>query len=193
LKGFAGMIKNYVVNSLKDLLSGITGIGKSLYYFFTGEWKKAWETGKQATADLLGVNSKKQLIADAKQLGKDTAAAYDKGTAAVKYKDFAPGKSLAGIMSYKAGKPGESAGGKMPVVSGDYAFAGNVSGGGTATGIKPGQSTGGSGSGKSLTMNLDIKNIFHVAGSAAHEIENIADQVVGRIVDKLRDAEVAIG
>ena len=58
-------------------------------------------------------------------------------------------------------------------------------GGNTITG------TGGTGSGKSITMNLDIVNNFIVDSQT--NIENLAEQIIGKINDKLRDATVALG
>lgn len=53
--------------------------------------------------------------------------------------------------------------------------------------------TGVGGVGKSITMNLDIKNYFSVADKAAGEIERIADMVVGKINDRLKDAVITLG
>lgn len=51
----------------------------------------------------------------------------------------------------------------------------------------------GGGTGKTITMNLDIKNYFSVADKAANEIERIADLVVGKINDRLKDAVITLG
>lgn len=79
LKGFGTMIKNYVINRFQELLSGITGIGKALVSFFKGDWKEAWEIGKKAGEDLLGVNSKQQAIKDGMDAFKNFSTGYDKG------------------------------------------------------------------------------------------------------------------
>lgn len=79
IKGFAGAIKDYVINRFKEMLSGITGIGKAIMLFFQGDWKGAFEAGKKATGDLLGVNSGKKLINDLGTVGKKSGEAYNKG------------------------------------------------------------------------------------------------------------------
>lgn len=193
IKGFATLIKNYVIGRFKELLSGITGIGKALYYFFTGSWKKAWEAGKQGVTDLMGAGTKKQLLADAKNIGKAAGEAYDKGAASVKYKDFKPGKSLAGIMSYQV-KPTAESGmqpANVPVynTNTDMATTGNKP---VATKGITGSSSGGGG-GKVLNMTLNIKNIFQSIKGTASDIEDVADKVTARIVTKLRDADIALG
>ncbi|MDI5894386.1 tape measure protein [Flavobacterium algoritolerans] len=79
IKGFAGAIKDYVINRFKDMLTGITGIGKAILLFFQGDWKGAFEAGKKATGDLMGVDSKMKLIKDLKETGINAGKAYHKG------------------------------------------------------------------------------------------------------------------
>lgn len=64
---------------------------------------------------------------------------------------------------------------------------GNVSGNGLSL---EGQ---GSGSGKTINMTLNIENIFQMADGAASEVEDIADRVIARITDRLRDSTIALG
>jgi len=61
------------------MLSGITGIGKTLMLFFKGDWDGAFQAGKKAVSDLVGIDSKKKLISDLKQTGANAGAAYSKG------------------------------------------------------------------------------------------------------------------
>lgn len=62
--------------------------------------------------------------------------------------------------------------------------------GADASGTGPGT---GSGVGKTITMNLDIKNYFNMApGNWKDKIDDIADQVVGKINDRMRDATIAL-
>lgn len=81
IKSFGNVIKDYVINRFKELLSGITGIGKALWSFFKGDWKEAWETGKKAAADLSGINSGKKALSDAVNAGKKIGENYSKGAA----------------------------------------------------------------------------------------------------------------
>lgn len=79
IKGFGTAIKDYVINRFKDLLSGITGIGQALLAFFSGDFKKAWEVGKKAASDLIGVDSKKKLVEDGINAAKKFNEGYNKG------------------------------------------------------------------------------------------------------------------
>jgi hypothetical protein len=81
LKEFGSVIKDYVINRFQELLSGVTGLGKSLLFFFKGEWKNAWEAGKQATVDLVGVGSKSKALEDAKKIGAAASRGYKEGVA----------------------------------------------------------------------------------------------------------------
>lgn len=86
LKLFGTVIKDFVVNRIKDMVSGITGIGATLMAFFRGDWKKAWELGTKATQDLMGTKSAgkayNQLTSGwngAMALGDKNSTAYTKG------------------------------------------------------------------------------------------------------------------
>lgn len=75
IKGFATMIKDFVVNAFKDFLKGITGMGEALLAFFSGDFKKAWEVGKNAVANLTGANAVGQAVKD----GVDAVKGFKKG------------------------------------------------------------------------------------------------------------------
>ena len=85
MKLFGNVIKDYVINRFKELLSGITGIGSALMSFFKGDWEKAWDTGKKAMFDLSGagsastsVNQIKNGWSDAMAAGQSASDAYTK-------------------------------------------------------------------------------------------------------------------
>lgn len=79
IKGFGTMIKNFVINRLKELLSGITGIGQALVAFFSGDFKKAWEIGKKSAGDLIGIGSATKAFEEAKGLGNAAKKGWDEG------------------------------------------------------------------------------------------------------------------
>lgn len=85
IKGLGEMIKNYVINRFKELLSGITGIGSALLAFFKGDFSGALDIGRDAMRDLLGVDSKKQAIQDGYNAFKGFSEGYEKGV-----KNYAP-------------------------------------------------------------------------------------------------------
>ena len=63
----------------------------------------------------------------------------------------------------------------------------------TPTGDAPVVSGSGGGS-KILTMNLEVINNFNLApGNWKNDIDKIADDIVGRINDRLRDGAISLG
>lgn len=82
LKGFGSAIKEYIIDRFKQMLSGLAGIGKALYQLFVqGEWKKAFETGKEAMKNItgIGVGNGQKLVDNFKATGVKAGAAYYKG------------------------------------------------------------------------------------------------------------------
>ncbi|MDX6190198.1 tape measure protein [Flavobacterium sp. Fl-318] len=79
LKGFGTAIKDYVINRFHDLLSGITGIGSALMAFFKGDFKNAFDIGKKAVGDLMGVDSKKKLFDDGLKAARTFSKGYNDG------------------------------------------------------------------------------------------------------------------
>lgn len=79
LKSFGSVIKDYVINRIKELLNGITGLGKSLMLFFSGNWKEAWETGKNAMIDLSGINSGSEALKGVYNAGTKISENFEKG------------------------------------------------------------------------------------------------------------------
>lgn len=81
IKGFGALIKDFIIDRIKGMLSGITGLGKALSAFFQGDWKQSWEYAKQGAADLFGVSAVKNAIGNAHKMGEDISGAYSKGVA----------------------------------------------------------------------------------------------------------------
>ena len=86
LKTFGSVLKDYVLMRMQQMLKGISGIGSALMAFFKGDWKKAWEIGKEAAGNLTGIN--KESLEKAKEGGKKLKASfvsgYDSGASKVR-------------------------------------------------------------------------------------------------------------
>lgn len=106
IKGFGNAIKEFVVDRIKQMLSGITGIGSALMSFFKGDWKKAWETGKEAVKNLtgIGVGNGSKLIDNLKETGKKSGAAYWNGVAQAQVNKSGSN----GLLNKLAGSPSAS-------------------------------------------------------------------------------------
>jgi TP901 family phage tail tape measure protein len=69
----------------------------------------------------------------------------------------------------------------------------NGGAGGAGTETANGISGSGSGGGKTISMNLDIKNYFNMAaGNWKESADEMADVIVGKINDRMRDAAIAL-
>jgi len=64
MKAFGGLLKDYIIDRVKGILSGLGGIAKALYLLFTGEFSQAFDTGKQALSDLSGSETTKKFVED---------------------------------------------------------------------------------------------------------------------------------
>jgi len=79
LKAFGSLIKDFVIDRIKGMISGISGLGQAISYMFKGEWSKAWETGKTAVKDLVGVDAVKHAAENAGKLGGAFSKGFDDG------------------------------------------------------------------------------------------------------------------
>ncbi len=77
VKGFGNIIKDFVINRVKELINGMTGLAKMVQLFFKGEWSAAYNQGKKSFTQLLGVESKRQAYESGKKIGEW----YQKGAA----------------------------------------------------------------------------------------------------------------
>ena len=87
IKGFGKALKEMLIDRLQQMLKGITGIGRALYQLFIkGDYKKAWETGKDAFKNLtgIGVGNGSKLVKNLRETGKKAGLAYAKGVATAK-------------------------------------------------------------------------------------------------------------
>lgn len=94
MKLFGSVIKDYVINRFKELLSGITGIGGALLAFFKGDWQKAWDTGKKAVFDLTGAGSAGTAIS---QIKNGWSGAMEAGQSASDKYTKSQGKAKAAV------------------------------------------------------------------------------------------------
>ena len=188
LKLFGNTIKTYVIERFKGLLSGITGIGKALMHFFKGEWSEAWQVGKQAAKDLVGVDAAKNAVKNLKEgtpkalaAGKKTSDEY---TANKKAKEAKESESNVKL-NKKPEVVVDPKGLNFKDLNTTTKGKGKAKGDGTSTG------SGDNSVSKSIVQNLTVNNHFGVSGSM--DIRKIADEVTGLIIDRLRDGVIQIG
>jgi hypothetical protein len=108
IKNVGNIIKTALVAPIKFLVTLITGLGKILWFVFTGRFKKAVQAGKETFGSL-----KDQVVSDAKEIkkqavtmGKDFNKGFDRSMEKSRMK--AAQKQAAGMT------PEEAAGGTQP-------------------------------------------------------------------------------
>ena len=198
IKGFGGIIKDYVIDRIQGILSGLGGLAKAIGQLFKGNFKEAWETAKQAGADLVGISAGKHALENAKNVGKKVGEAYQKGVKEVAEEDKKKAaekkaeeskKAGSAVVKPKTGDTNLAKNGTSPVIIPKKLHGGGDDGSGGTGGSLSG-SGGGVGGVKSITQKIDIKNYFTV--SEGSNVEAIAERVVRVINDRLRDATVAL-
>lgn len=60
-KQLGTVIKDYVINRINELLSGIGKVGKALKLLLAGEFSQAWDTFKDGVVEIHGVKSARQM------------------------------------------------------------------------------------------------------------------------------------
>ena len=188
LKLFGNTIKTYVIERFKGLLSGITGIGKALMHFFKGEWSEAWQVGKQAAKDLVGVDAAKNAVKNLKEgtpkalaAGKKTSDEY---TANKKAKEAKESESNVKL-NKKPEVVVDPKGLNFKDLNTTTKGKGKAKGDGTSTG------SGDNSVSKSIVQNLTINNHFGVEQGT--DKRKLADEIIGFVIDKLRDGTILIG
>lgn len=78
MKGFGNIIKEYVIDRLKTLLSGIGKIGEAFAKLFNGDFNGAWSSAVNGVKDISGITSAEKALKSTKQLAGGVAAEYDK-------------------------------------------------------------------------------------------------------------------
>ena len=220
VKGFGNLIKEYVVDRIKGFLSGLGGLAKALGELFSGDFKKAWATAKQAGADLIGVEATKNAINNAKDAGNKIGSAYQEGVRQVADKNKAKQiesqtksqlNALTGDNSPEAESQRRLLQNKLDAIHGKkndndstlkFANGGispqlqgnyDLSGSGSGKGSsKSGDSLSGSGvSGvKTINQTINMKNYFTVGSGS--DVDSVAEKVIRTINDKLRDETTAL-
>lgn len=62
IKGFGNLIKNFVIDRITGIISGIGLLGKSLLKLFKGDFKGAWEDAKNGASGILGIDAAKNAV-----------------------------------------------------------------------------------------------------------------------------------
>ena len=78
MKGFGSIIKNYVTDRIKDLLSGVGELGKALGELFNGNFEAAWNHAVSGARKISGVNAAANAVGNTKTLANGIRNNYQR-------------------------------------------------------------------------------------------------------------------
>lgn len=183
-KNFGSIIKEYLIDRVKGLISGISGLGKTIGLLFSGKWKEAAATGKQAFNDLVGLDAATKAVAKATDKERNQAvmdeadkrhAAYEEGRKKEKEQEEGINGLLepqqAEVLSFSPDDKTKNGKGKTD-----------------KEGLNVGSGSGGL---RSINMTLNVTNQFSVSKDT--NLRDIADKIVGMVNDRMRDSVINMG
>jgi TP901 family phage tail tape measure protein len=180
MKGFGNILKDFVIDRIKGIISGLGAMGRAIVKLFSGDFSGAWESAKQGVRDLSGIDATKKA---AESIGEAWGAGVQKG--AESWANSHPEESEnvvpAGpqetfmnenITSVSDKTVDTKAGSKDK----------NKNSGGSGDGVKL-NGSGGNGGSKSIIMN--VTNNFNGFKTTREIAETIAKEVNSRLSDGL--------
>lgn len=167
LKGFGTIIKDYVIDRIKGLLSGIGSIGSAIAKLFKGDFEGAWNDAKRGVNDIMGIDAGKKLAESAIQLGQNIPGYYQTRLAAERNKGLSEPESAGGTASDMS-----LSGGTLPTVDGGKGSEQAVTGGTRNT---------------QITMNIgkffDYLNVTMMDKADSREIQRIVIESINRSLE----------
>lgn len=175
MKGFGNILKDFVIDRIKGIISGVGSIGEAIMKLFEGDFSGAWESAKQGASDLTGFTAIKNAKDSFSSM--DIAALYNEG-AAKGIASFAADNSKENtyaLSPMKAFQSGTTIPSESNAAIGSNNFAQRISGK-TSDGVRL-VGSGNAGGGKSVVMNVNVnfpnfKGVKEVAEAVAKEINN---------------------
>lgn len=186
IKDFAGIIKDYLINRINELLEGIGAVGSALKKLFSGDFSGAADDIGRGIKKLMGVDSATQAITQYVQSAGRATGNYNRHLAAEQAKDkpdTATGKNASNNLSTPSLKGSATA--QDVVFGAGKKGAGKGKGKGRKNGRKSAEdiATGGRRS-TSITMNIskffDTLHVHMIDKADTAELERIVVQSMNR-------------
>lgn len=96
LKGFAAMLKDYVIDRITGLLTGIGKVGEALSRLFKGDFSGAWAAAKSAAGLVSGHDARKAAFDTARGLAGNVGGNYREHLAEQTRKELSTPKGASG-------------------------------------------------------------------------------------------------
>lgn len=68
VKGFGTILKDYVLDRITGIISGIGNLGLAISKLFKGDFAGAWETAKEGASQFLGIDAARNAVSSAREL-----------------------------------------------------------------------------------------------------------------------------
>lgn len=99
VKGFGQLLYTAIISRIVEMVKGLGALGQALYKVFKGDFKGAWESARDAALKLTGVETAKKVVGQAKEMGQNVSAAYQKGVEDVERKKKKAGLTQPGVQN----------------------------------------------------------------------------------------------
>lgn len=169
IKGFATIIKDYVVGAITSMLASIGKVGEALAKLFKGDFSGAWSSAKSAGALFLNVDGRKNAVANARALVGGIGTQYNRRLQSERAR-----KAEAGIAN--------------PSAAEGVADAQFLSSGGTAQTAKNIANSITTGGTRNTSITLNIGNLIGQSTINMKGNETSLDEFRSKVVDALNRA-----
>ena len=106
IKGFGTILKDFVIDRIKGLISGIGTIGSAFQKLFSGDFAGAWQDAKKGFIEITGIDAARKAFESTKGLKDNFTNKYDEVLAdAAKKKAEESEGDFAGVPDTTAGNP----------------------------------------------------------------------------------------
>lgn len=184
IKGFGGAIKEFVLDNIERLLSGLGGVASAIYKLFKGEFKEALTDAKEGLGNLASLDPVSMVARGGQAMyneGKLSADKFNAGFNSGKKKlEKEEGWSMMNNIA-TADNQNKTTDKTIDNTTQDTKVSAGSNGSGS-----------GSGSGKTITMNLEVKQYFSGVKDSSGDILKIANKVIEVVNDRLRDGLIAL-
>lgn len=176
VKGFGTILKDYVLDRITGIISGIGNLGLAISKLFKGDFAGAWETAKEGASQFLGIDAARNAASSARELAGGVRDNYASHLETERQKQAA--KEAIKDPKAAAGTSGLGALGGSPATSGASAT-------GTANAIN----TGGT---RNTSIVLNIGKFFEdvvINNTSNKDMKELRDAVLESVN---RSLEIAI-
>lgn len=180
VKGFGNILKEFVIDRIKSMVTGIGNIADALSKLFEGDFSGAWDSAKQGASDIIGVaDANKALhrvgntsIADMYTTGAVKGIRLDQDSLTNTATSVSP------MQMFQNGNLANT--GNTPAIT-NAPSAGGASSSGNGVSLRGAGNSGGGG--KSIVMN--VYNSFSGLKTTREVAEDVAKEINNRLSDGL--------